>query len=705
MGAALDGELEHRHARRFPGAEAVLVPFRVGRHEIGCRHQAVLGGLAHARHARRELRLLAVDDGLLDVVVGLLGHRQGFQQGQHAAAGGAADSEAARRQQPVPGHRYFHRIGLVELARPGIGAWRAVALHDAHADGAERVPGNAQAVRIDRGISRVVGRHLGRIRGSTGRIVGVGRARRGAEEVDGVDQSGPEHRRVDIGALLPAWRFLVGAALAARVECQHYVALAHQQLRRPPVSRLRRLDRAVLDHHAGQGGAGGQVLWLPHLAVETGAARVVEQHRLHQGFAGVEAGAIRPGRFGEAEGVAVALEGIAGAQRRQRRVQRQRYRACRIRRRLLQDLLQAGAQRRRVLQRGEQLVQRRRRGQHPAWIGEVPRGQAGDVAQALRAEALQEYRVRQFLRRRLGDHRVVPRLARGPVGGGVGRSFGDGQRGAAAQHGRKRGDAGIACHVSSSPPGSFPVSSSLPHRRTPAHGLRDSGLRRSRQVPPPCRMRLHACRSPSRKIPARSLDRDAGLRRAGRGWRPRPCHGAAQPRRGLAAHCRATHARRRQLRRGFLRGQHALGHRGLHPAVCGRAAVAPAPAAGPGAGGRIALRASRRACGVLPVPGRSVPASTQRRALVRCRCAAGPAVPAGLRFRTEGASGRHPGAALDLRSGRRTGPGPVRQTPAAVPLCAGRRRLLPQAALRFAAAAAVGGAGLAPPFPPASGLA
>jgi hypothetical protein len=114
------------------------------------------------------------------------------------------------------------------------------------------VPGEAQALGIDAFDVRIERGDRGRIGAGAGEVVGVGLHAAGTEKVDRIDQSVPEHGRVQIAALLTARRLLVGATLAARIEAHDHIAGAHQCLRGPPVQGLRRLDRAVLDDHGRQ---------------------------------------------------------------------------------------------------------------------------------------------------------------------------------------------------------------------------------------------------------------------------------------------------------------------------------------------------------------------------------------------------------------------------------------------------------------------
>src|SRR3546814_19765081 len=90
-------------------------------------------------------------------------------------------------------------------------------LHDRCAECAGRVTGNAKASAVDAIKERVVGGDRSWITAGAGLVFRVRLIRRRVQEVDCFDQTGDEHRGVDVAALAAARRLPIGTALAARV--------------------------------------------------------------------------------------------------------------------------------------------------------------------------------------------------------------------------------------------------------------------------------------------------------------------------------------------------------------------------------------------------------------------------------------------------------------------------------------------------------
>src|SRR3546814_4395851 len=90
------------------------------------------------------------------------------------------------------------RIVCVEFAEPGRGAIAVETLHDRCAECAGRVTGNAKASAVDAIKERVVGGDRSWITAGAGLVFRVRLIRRRVQEVDCIDQTGDEHRGVDV---------------------------------------------------------------------------------------------------------------------------------------------------------------------------------------------------------------------------------------------------------------------------------------------------------------------------------------------------------------------------------------------------------------------------------------------------------------------------------------------------------------------------
>lgn len=111
--------------------------------------------------------------------------------------------------QAVPGDSCLDWILRVDLARPSRRAICPEPLHNRDSNRTSRVPGNAEAFRINEIMKRIVGRYRRWIAAGAVLIQWVWLLRRRSEEIDGVYEPGDEHIGVEVSTLGTTWRLPV----------------------------------------------------------------------------------------------------------------------------------------------------------------------------------------------------------------------------------------------------------------------------------------------------------------------------------------------------------------------------------------------------------------------------------------------------------------------------------------------------------------